>query len=90
MHLWHIFYLKQKMEAAKFDASSRSPVKVDRNSVQFEVPGGLPGVITLSDSFLTYFQVSIQLPKKAPRALYSAVFPQIRETIVAGAPAQGI
>ena len=67
-----------------FDASSRSPVKVDRNTVQFEVPGGLPGVITLSDSFLTYFQVSIQLPEKAPRALYSAVFPQIRETIIAG------
>ena len=41
-------------------------------------------MITLSDSFLTYFQVSIQLPEKAPRALYSAVFPQIRETIVAG------
>ena len=67
-----------------FDGSSQYPVKVDRNTVQFEVPGDLPGEITLSDSFSAYFQVSIQLPAKAPRALYSAVFPQIRETIVAG------
>ena len=78
------YLLSQAEWKLLFDASSRSPVKVDRNTVQFEVPGGLPGVITLSDSFLTYFQVSIQLPKKAPRALYSAVFPQIRETIIAG------
>ena len=67
-----------------FDASSRSPVKVDRNTIQFEVPGGLPGKITLSDSFSTYFQVSIQLPEKAPRALCSTVCPQIHETILAG------
>ena len=67
-----------------FDASSRSPVKVNRNTVQFEVPGGLPGAITLSDSFSTYFQVCIQLPEKAPRALCSTVCPQIHETILAG------
>ena len=78
------YLLSQAKWKLLFDASSRSPVKVDRNTVQFEVPGGLPGVITLSDSFLTYFQVSIQLPEKAPRALYSAVFSQIRETILAG------
>ena len=78
------YLLSQAKWKLLFDTSSRSPVKVDRNTVQFEVPGGLPGVITLSDSFLTYFQVSIQLPEKAPRALYSAVFPHIRDTIVAG------
>ena len=78
------YLLSQAKWKLLFDASSRSPVKVDRNAVQFEVPGDLPGEVTLSDSFSTYFQVSIQLPAKAPRALYSAVFPQIRETIVAG------
>ena len=79
------YLLSQAKWKLLFDASSRSPVKVDRNNVQFEVPGGdLPGTITLSDSFSTYFQVSIQLPEKAPRALYSAVFPHIRYTIVAG------
>ena len=78
------YLLSQAKWKLLFDASSRSPVKVDRNTVQFEVPGGLPGVITLSDSFLTYFQVSIQLPEKAPRALCSTVSPQIRETILVG------
>ena len=78
------YLLSQAKWKLLFDTSSRSPVKVDRNTVQFEVPGDLAGVITLSDSFSTYFQVSIELPKKAPRALYSAVLPQIRETIVAG------
>ena len=78
------YLLSQAKWKLLFDASSRSPVKVDRNTVQFEVPGGLPGVITLNDSFLTYFQVSIQLPEKAPRALCSTVCPQIRETILAG------
>ena len=78
------YLLSQAKWKLLFDASSRSPVKVDRNTVQFEVPGGLPGVITLSDSFLTYFQVSIQLPEKAPRAFCSTVCPQIRETILAG------
>ena len=78
------YLLSQAKWKLLFDASSRSPVKVDRNTVQFEVPRDLPGVITLSDSFSTYFQVSIQLPEKVPRALYSAVFPHIHETIVAG------
>ena len=78
------YLLSQAKWKLLFDASTQSPVKVDRNAVQFEVPGNLPGIITLGDSFLTYFQVSIQLPAKAPRVLYSAVFPQIRETILTG------
>ena len=78
------YLLSQAKWKLLFDASSQSPVKVDRNTVQFEVPGDLPGEITLSDSFSTYFQVSIQLPEKAPRALCSIVCPQIRETIIAG------
>ena len=78
------YLLSQAKWKLLFDASSQSPIKVDRNTVQFEVPGDLPGEITLSDSFSTYFQVSIQLPEKAPRALCSTVCPQIRETIIAG------
>ena len=78
------YLLSQAKWELLFDASSQSPVKVDRNTVQFEVPGDLPGVITLSDSFSTFFHVSIQLPEKAPRALCSTVCPQIRETIMAG------
>ena len=78
------YLLSQAKWKLLFDASSQSPVKVGRNAVQFEVPGDLPGEITLSDSFSTYFQVSIQIPEKAPRALCSTVCPQIRETIIAG------
>ena len=78
------YLLSQAKWKLLFDASSQSPVKVERNTVHFEVPDGLPGKVILSDSFSTYFQVSIQLPEKAPRTLYSSVFPQIRETIVAG------
>ena len=63
------------------DPKTRSPVKVDRNTIYFKVPGDLPGKIVLSDSFSTYFQVSIE---KTPRALCSKVCPQIRETILAG------
>ena len=78
------YLLSQAKWKLLFDASSQSPVKVDRNTVHFEVPGDLPGEIILSDSFSTYFQVSIHLPEKAPRALCSTVCPQIRETIIAG------
>ena len=78
------YLLSQAKWKLLFDASSRSPVKVNRNAVQFKVPGDLPGKITFSDSFSTYFQVSIQFPEKAPRALCSTVCPQIRETILAG------
>ena len=78
------YLLSQAKWKLLFDASSQSPVKVNRNTVQFEVPGDLPGEITLSDSFSTFFQVSIQLPAKAPRAPYSAVFSLVRETIIAG------
>ena len=78
------YLLSQAKWKLLFDASSQCPVKVDRNTVQFEVPGDLPGELTLIDSFSTYFQVSIQLPEKAPRAPYSAVFPLACETILAG------
>ena len=66
------------------DPDSQSPSKVDRNTVHFRVPGDLPGKVILTDSFSTYFQVSIQLPQKDPFQLCSKVCPQIRETIRAG------
>ena len=75
------YLLSQAKWELLLDAKSRSPVKVDRNTIHFKVPGDLPGKIILSDSFSTYFQVSI---KKTPRALCSKVCPQIRETILAG------
>ena len=75
------YLLSQAKWELLLDASSRSPVKVDRNTIHFKVSGDLPGKIILSDSFSTYFQVSIE---KTPRALCSKVCPQIRDTILAG------
>ena len=67
--------------------SDLSPVKVDRNTIEFQVPGGLPGKIILTDSFSTYFQVGLQLPRNSPAALCSKMFskcPRIRDTILVG------
>ena len=64
--------------------SDLSPVKVDRNTIEFQVPGDLPGKVILTDSFSTYFQVSLQLPRNAPVTLASEVCPLIRDTIKAG------
>ena len=66
------------------DPRTKSPAKVDRNIIMFEVPGGLPGRIILADSFSTYFQVSIQLPAGIASELYPEVCQQIREAIIAG------
>ena len=39
------------------------PVKVSRNQVQFKLPGDDPGVITITDSFSTFFHISIDFPE---------------------------
>ena len=75
------YLLSQAKWELLVDTRSRSPVKVDRNTIHFKVPGDLPGKIILSDSFSAYFQVSIE---KTPTALCSKVCPQIRDTILAG------
>ena len=67
-----------------FDPRTKSPAKVNRNTVEFEVPGDLPGSITLTDSFSSHFQVSIQLPPTVASELCREVCPQIRESIIAG------
>ena len=67
-----------------FDPDSQSPSKVDRNTVHFRVPGGLPGKIILTDSFSSYFQVSIQLPQKDSLELSPLVCPKIHKTIRKG------
>ena len=68
----------------KADSQSPGPAKVDRNTVHFEIPGGLPGKVILTDSFSTYFQVDIQIPSNAPSAICHKVCPAIQETIMEG------
>ena len=59
------YLLSQAKWELLLDAKSRSLVKVDRNTIHFKEPGDLPGKIILSDSFSTYFQVSIEKTRKA-------------------------
>ena len=39
------------------------PVQLSRNQVQFRLPGDDPGAITITDSFSTFFHVSITFPE---------------------------
>ena len=62
------------------------PVQVSRNQVQFRLPGDDPGAITITDSFSTFFHVSIDFPEdmditKAEQ-ICRKICPNIRETIL--------
>ena len=63
------------------------PVQVARNQVQFKVPGGDPGAITISDSLSSFFHVSISLPdgvsSEKAQQICSNICPSVRETILA-------
>ena len=63
-----------------------SPVQLSRNRVRFAVPGNNPGCITITDSFSTFFHVSIEFPDKITatkaREICEKVYPTIRETIL--------
>ena len=49
----------------KLLSENHCPVQVSRNSVKFELAGGNPGCITTSDSFSTFFHVTIEAPEGA-------------------------
>ena len=69
-----VYLLSRAKWKLLFDASSQCPAKVDRNTIEFEVPGDHR--IMLTNSFSTYFQVSIQLPA----AIASELSPEILST----------
>ena len=62
------------------------PVQVSRNQVQFALPGDNPGCITITDSFTTFFHVSIDFPEDVSSTdalqICEDVCPTIRETIL--------
>ena len=63
-----------------------SPVQLSRNRVRFAVPGNNPGCITITDSFSTFFHISIEFPEdiSSTRALEICedVCPTICETVL--------
>ena len=65
-----------------------NPVQISHNRVLFAVPGKNPGCITISDSFSTFFHVSIEFQTEVStaQALQTCedICPSIRQTIIAG------
>ena len=72
----------------KLLSENRCPVQISRNRVKFELPGGNPGCITISDSFSTFFYVTIEPPEGANydkvRQICEEICPNVRETILTG------
>ena len=65
-----------------------SPVQLSRNRVRFTIPGNHPGFITITDSFSTFFHVSITFPPGVSSSkafeVCEDVCPSIREIILTG------
>ena len=64
------------------------PVQLSRNQVKFRLPGDDPGAITITDSFSTFFHVSIDFPEDVDATEVQQICKSscltIRETILTG------
>ena len=84
----YCFLLASLITEAKWELlmEDNSPVQLSRNRVQFAVPENNPGCIIITDSFSTFFHVSIEFPDKVTvakaREICEKVCPTIRETIL--------
>ena len=85
----YCFLLASLITDAKWELlmEDNSPVQLSRNRVRFAVPGNNPGCITITDSFSTFFHVSIEFPediaKEKALEVCKEVCPSIREEIFA-------
>ena len=65
-----------------------NPVQLSRNRACFSIPGKNPGFVTITDSFSTFFHVSLTFPSDVSAAkqlqICERVCPKIRETILTG------
>ena len=86
----YCFLLASLITEAKWELLEEDgyPVQVSRNSAQFTVPGKKPGCITITDSFSSYFHISIDFPASVSREraqeICEKVCPTIRETVLTG------
>ena len=84
----YCFLLASLITEAKWEllVEDNCPVQLSRNRVRFAVPGNNPGCITITDSFSTFFHVSIEFPDTVTREkateICEKVCPTIRETIL--------
>ena len=85
----YCFLLASLITDAKWELlmEDNSPVQLSRNRVRFAVPGNNPGCITITDSFSTFFHVSIEFPEDITEEqaleVCKEVCPSIREEIFA-------
>ena len=86
----YCFLLAHLITEAKWEfmTESHHPIQLSRNHVQFRFPGNDPGAITISDSFSTFFRVSIDFPEDVSTAnalqICESACPSIYETILTG------
>ena len=86
----YCFLLASLITEAKWELLEEDgyPVQVSRNSAQFVVPGKNPGRITITDSFSSFFHVSIDFPASVSREraqeICEKICPTIRETVLTG------
>ena len=86
----YCFLLASLITEAKWELlmEDNSPVQLSRNRVRFAIPGNNPGCITITDSFSTFFHVSIEFPdvdeisETKALEICEDVCPIIRETIL--------
>ena len=84
----YCFLLASLITDAKWELlmEDNTPVQLSRNRVRFAVPGNNPGCITITDSFSTFFHVSIEFPEEITEEkaleVCKEVCPSIRETIL--------
>ena len=84
----YCFLLASLITEAKWELLEEDgyPVQVSRNSAQFTVPGKKPGCITITDSFSSYFHISINFPasvsQERAQEICEEVCPTIRETVL--------
>ena len=63
-----------------------NPVQLSHNRVRFTLPGNNPGCVAITDSFSTFFDVSIEFPdtitKEKAIEICKKICPKIRETLL--------
>ena len=86
----YCFLLASLITEAKWELLEEDgyPIQVSRNSAQFVVPRKNPGCITITDSFSSFFHVSIDFPASVSREraqeICEEVCPTIREIVQTG------
>ena len=84
----YCFLLASLISDAKWKllTENGTPVQLSRNRVRFAIPGNNPGCVTISESYSTFFHISIEFPNKITEEMAlkicNDICPTIREAIL--------